>query len=98
MNRPCRWLIGAFVLLYLAALGLLAVGTFGLFGAERDPLSAVFLLPLGLPWNRWIDAFPEAAGPWLAVATPLLNLLLAVLVCRWWHVRSASGRRPGAAG
>jgi hypothetical protein len=97
MTRPCRWLIGAFALLYLAALALLAVGTFGLFGAERDPLSAVFLLPLGLPWNHWLGPFPEAARPWLALTTPLLNLLLAVLVCRWWRARSRSGGRPGAA-
>lgn len=98
MNRLCRWLIGVFALLYLAALGLLAVGTFGLFGAERDPLAAVFLLPLGLPWNRWLDSFPEAARPWLTMAAPLLNLLLAALVCRWRGVRSAPSGRPDAAG
>ncbi len=37
-------------------------------------------------------------NPWLAMAAPLLNLLLAVLVCRWRGVRSAPGGRPDAAG
>ena len=40
--------------------GLLLIGTFGLFGQEKDPLSAVFLIPLGLPWFIWVDGFPES--------------------------------------
>jgi len=39
--------------------GLLLIGTFGLFGQEKDPLSAVFLIPLGLPWFIWVVGFPE---------------------------------------
>ena len=44
------------------------MGTFGLFGTERDPLAGVFLLPLGLPWVLAIDLFPEPLWPWLTVA------------------------------
>lgn len=40
-----------FIALYAIAAALLAIGTFGLFGQQSDPLSGVFLLPLGLPWN-----------------------------------------------
>ena len=46
-----KWVFFVFVGLYALALLLLAIGTFGWFGQEKDPLSGVFLLPLGLPWN-----------------------------------------------
>jgi len=82
MNRACTFLLVTFLLLYLVALGLLAVGTFGLFGSERDPLAGVFLVPLGLPWNRLIDGFPSALWPWLAAGAPLVNALVIWLLCR----------------
>ena len=63
MGRACRALLAAFLVLYLAAFALLAIGTFGLFGSERDPLAGVFLVPLGLPWNRLLGGFPEAMRP-----------------------------------
>lgn len=81
-GRLCRFVTLAFLLLYIAALGLLAVGTFGLFGAEKDPLSGVFLVPLGVPWAMMIDAAPDAAAPWLAMAAPALNLAIIAGICR----------------
>jgi hypothetical protein len=93
MGRACKVLLAAFLLLYLAALGLLAIGTFGLFGSPRGPLAGVFLVPLGLPWNWLLGGFPEAMRPWLAAATPLLNLLATWLVCRALGRRRSSGRR-----
>ena len=77
----CRLLLITFTALYLLALGLFAIGTFGLFGNERDPLAAVFLLPLGLPWQMWVDQVPESLWPWLAALAPLLNLLLLAALC-----------------
>jgi hypothetical protein len=71
-----------FVLLYVAALLLLAIGTFGWFGAERDPLAAVYLVPLGLPWTLLVGNAPEPLVPWLAIASPGLNLVLIVAMCR----------------
>ena len=88
MSRLCRAVTVGFGVLYVCALGLFAIGTFGLFGAERDPLAAVFLLPLGLPWIRFIDHTPEALRPWLAAAAPLLNLLILWMVCRLLHRRT----------
>ena len=82
MSRVCRVALAALVALYALALLAFAVGTFGLFGADPDPLSGVFLIPLGLPWNRMIDAFPEPAWPWLTAAAPLLNILALWLICR----------------
>jgi hypothetical protein len=89
MSRPCSIFFYAFLVLYLLALGLLLVGTFGWFGAEPDPLSGVFLIPLGLPWNRFLGGAPEALLPWLAAAAPLANLLLIRGFCVWLAARSA---------
>lgn len=75
-----KWVFFIFVGLYLVALALLAIGTFGLFGQERDPLSGVFLMPLGLPWNLVGDRI-GLAGPWLAVLAPAINA--AILYWLW---------------
>lgn len=50
-----KWAFRIFVILYALAAALLAMGTFGWLGQGEDPLSAVFLLPLGLPWNLLAD-------------------------------------------
>jgi hypothetical protein len=78
-----------FAVAYALALIVLLIGTFGLFGADRDPLSGVFLVPLGLPWNRFIDGFPEPAWPWLASAAPLVNLIIL------WALRRLALNRKG---
>ena len=70
-----RWVFFIFTGLYLAALALLVIGTYGLFGQERDALSGVFLLPLGLPWNLLADNL-GAAGTAIAVAAPAMNALI----------------------
>ena len=82
MHRACRIIVLLFAAAYLAALALLAIGTFGLFGSERDPLAGVFLLPLGLPWNLMFDDAAERARPWLAAAAPALNLAILWFICR----------------
>ncbi|MCT4371520.1 hypothetical protein CLG85_014810 [Yangia mangrovi] len=75
-------LFWALVLAYVVALGAYLLGQFGLFGTPKDPLAGVFLIPLGLPWNRMIDVFPETSWPWLAALAPLLNILLVALLRR----------------
>ena len=82
MNRPCRIIFYGFLGLYVLALALLAVGTFGLFGNEQDPLSGLFLLPLGLPWNLLVQSAPEPALVWVGAGAPLVNLLLIGVLCR----------------
>ena len=78
-----KYAFGFFCLLYLLALMLFLVGTFGWFGQERDPLSGIFLLPLGLPWNivgdrmglAWRpDPDPEWSDTSLALETPKVGL------------------------
>ncbi|THD82431.1 hypothetical protein E7811_15420 [Aliigemmobacter aestuarii] len=79
----CVWVLRAFIALYLLAGALFLIGTFGLFGQPRDPLSGIFLIPLGLPWNQFVDLAPEPAWPWLAALSPLLNIGLLATLCRW---------------
>ena len=67
-----KWIFLAFTALYVLALALLAVGTFGWFGQERDPLSGIFLMPLGLPWTFIGDRI-GLGGPLLAILSPLVN-------------------------
>jgi hypothetical protein len=55
-----KWVFTIFAGLYAFALLIFLIGTFGWFGQETDPLSGVFLLPLGLPWNLLAD---RIAGP-----------------------------------
>lgn len=80
--KACRLVTTIFAALYVLALVVLFVGTFGFFGQDRDPLSGVYLIPLGLPWNQVIDAFPEAAWPWLVSAAPLVNIAILIIACR----------------
>jgi hypothetical protein len=72
---------------YLVALAIFLIGTFGLFGQDRDPLSGVFLMPLGLPWNRMTNMAPEVLWSWLAALAPLVNIGLLATLCRWFSSR-----------
>lgn len=81
MSSLCKLAVGIFLAAYILALFLFLVGTFGWFGETRDPLSGIFLIPLGLPWNLVIEGFPETLWPWLAAAAPAVNLLLFWLIC-----------------
>lgn len=80
--KVCRILTLLFAALWLFALAILAIGTFGWFGQEKDPLSGIFLIPLGLPWNRFADALGLAV-PIVGILAPGLNLLILFLVCRF---------------
>lgn len=91
--RICRILMLALIVLFVLALAVWVIGIFGLFGTARDPLSGVFLVPLGYPWNRAIDSTPEAWWPWLAAAAPLLNIAVLAILCRL-----ACGSRKAASG
>lgn len=82
MMRICTIVLGAFAVLYLAAVALTIIETFGLFGSPQGPLAGVFLVPLGLPWNLMLSGFSDSAKPWLAGAAPLLNLALLYGICR----------------
>jgi hypothetical protein len=76
MHRACRCTLIGFAVLYALAVGLFIIGTSG-------PLAGVFLVPLGLPWNRMLGVFPEPLWPTLAALAPAVNLIILMLICGW---------------
>ena len=74
--------IWVFGVLWIGAVFIFATGTFGWLGQPKDPLSGVFLLPLGFPWLLAIERVPEAVRPLFAVVAPLLNFAILVVFCR----------------
>ena len=70
MAKTLHWAAIVIGVLYLLALFLWEVGTFGWFGQEPDPLSAVFLIPIGLPWYRFGE------GLAIALLAPLANVAI----------------------
>ena len=83
----CRIATALFALAYAAALAVLAIWTFGLFGQERDPLSGAYVILLGLPWTLWVPPLPD---PWpltAGVLAPAMNLALCAALCRWLRGR-----------
>lgn len=75
-----RIIAAAFIAAYVIALALYFIGTYGLFGQPTDPLAGIFLIPLGLPWS--LMEVPESRAAALAIAAPLINLLI-LLVILW---------------
>ena len=67
-----KWVFWTFAALYALALLLFLIGTFGWFGQEADPLSGVFLIPLGLPWNLLADRL-GVPGTLAGVLGPAVN-------------------------
>jgi hypothetical protein len=66
------------------ALAVFAVGTFGWFGADEDPLAGAYLIILGMPWVLlpFDVVVGEAALPLVAILAPLVNLAIVWAVCR----------------
>lgn len=79
--RFCHYALMTFAVIYFAAVTIFAIGTLGLFGADKDPLAGVFLMPFGLPWNLALDPFPEGIRPMAAALAPAVNLLVLWAIC-----------------
>ncbi|MBS7671168.1 hypothetical protein [Croceicoccus gelatinilyticus] len=75
-----KWFFFIFLGLYGFALLLFLIGTFGWFGQEKDPLSVVFLMPLGLPWNV-LAARVGISGFASAALSPAIN---AAIIYWFW--------------
>lgn len=88
MSRFLRGGLWIFLGLYAMALIVFLLGTYGIAGVARDPLSGVYLILLGQPWVRWIDHLPEGAWPAAAALAPAVNLLLLRLLERVAAARS----------
>lgn len=87
--KLCRIVLWVLIIAYLLALGLFVIGTLGLFGSPSGPLAGVYLVPLGVPWVLLAGEVPDRTGPWLAVAAPLLNILIVWVICRAVGSRTA---------
>ena len=98
MKSVCKWTIRIVGVLYLVALALLLIGTFGLFGQERDPLSAIFLIPLGVPWVFWLDSVVDSLKPMLAILSPVLNIAILAALCRYFSGDEAHQTKPDKGG
>jgi hypothetical protein len=77
-----QWLAWGFGLLWLMALALFIVGTFGLFGSPSGRLAGVFLIPLGLPWGLALAGLPEQLLPWAGALAPGINLAILIWLAR----------------
>lgn len=78
-----RWFFWTFATLY--ALAALVYFASALSPEGSDPLSGIYLIPLGLPWLLVIDAVRGGdgqGGAWLVILSPAINLGLLSLVAR----------------
>ena len=93
MCNAIKW---SFAAAYAFALCLLAVGTWGR-PCGRDPLSGIFLIPLGMPWTLFIgsvgkfDPFGPAAV--LAMLAPAINLAILFSICSTLRRRHSLSKR-----
>lgn len=79
-----KWLFWIFATLFVLALFLMLVGTFGWFGQEPDPLSGIFLVPLGLPWNIIAERLGlTAMGGVVAMVTGIVSPLINLAILYW---------------
>jgi len=68
-----KWIFWIFLALYISAVFILLTGFFGWFAQQQDPLSGIFLLPLGLPWIIIGDKMGLTSTA-LAILSPAINL------------------------
>ena len=96
MCNAIKW---SFAAAYALALFLLAVDTWGWLGAERDPLSGIFLIPLGMPWTLFIgsvgkfDQFGGVSHAVLAMLAPAINLAILFSICSTLRRRHSLSKR-----
>jgi drug/metabolite transporter superfamily protein YnfA len=80
-----KWVFWIFLGLYAFATFIFLTGTFGWFGQAKDPLSGVFLIPLGWPWNILADRILgdriDVVGPAVGLLSPAINA--AILFWLW---------------
>ena len=82
MRRLCRVVTGGFGILYVLALLVFLISVLGLFGQERDPMSAVFLVMLGQPWIGFAEGLPETGRIAALILSPAITLAILWAVSR----------------
>jgi vacuolar-type H+-ATPase subunit I/STV1 len=77
--RLSRVIIGFYAALSALSLFLIPVSVFGWFGAEKDPLGAVYAILLALPWSMLLVKFGASFDMvWLNVAMLCGAMLLNI--------------------
>ncbi len=82
MRAVLRFCVAVLAVAYVVALSLWAAGTFGLFGADRDPLAAILLVALAFPWSLLIGQAPDGIAPWLIAVAPLGTIAALLALAR----------------
>jgi hypothetical protein len=96
MCNAIKW---SFAAAYTLALFLLAVDTWGWLSDDRDPLSGLFLIPLGMPWTLFIgpvgkfDPFGGVSPAVLAMLAPAINLAILFSICSTLRRRHSLSER-----
>ena len=82
-----------------AAAYTLALVLWGWLSADRDPLSGMFLIPLGMPWTLFIgpvgkfDPFSGVSPAVLAMLAPAINLAILFSICSTLRRRHSLSKR-----
>ena len=82
VDMACTVVPWLFTVGYGFALVVFLVGTFGWFGVSQDPLSGLFLTPLGIPWAWAASILPESTWPFLVALAPAINVVLLFWLCQ----------------
>lgn len=77
----CRVVSGAFLILYIIALGSFLIESYRPLGLNSDPTLTAMITPLGWPWNLVIDLFPASISQFLSLVAPLINFALFRSLC-----------------
>lgn len=78
----CRFFVGFFALVILAALVVFAVGHWGLFGQEPTPYAAIYLVMIAFPWPHLASLFlPEIIAKIMLFVGPFMTLALLRALC-----------------
>lgn len=81
--RIARILAAVYIAGCLLALALMAIGTFGLFGAEPDPISAVYAILLAMPWSLALSYLNAPIAAFAVLLSGMaLNLIIIMAIGR----------------
>ena len=91
-RRVCRFLTIVYLLFYLASLVTAVVGSRGMLGVAPDSFLASYLVILGMPWVLVlaITDVSSSTGLFVVGVAPLINIVIASLLCPWKRHRRKS--------
>jgi TRAP-type C4-dicarboxylate transport system permease small subunit len=92
--KVARALAVIYAALCCLSLAILAIGTFGWFGQERDPVSAAFAILLSAPWPMLVDSINDpVTGIFIVLGGMGVNLFIILSLGRLLARSSAKETR-----